>query len=284
MMNPARGTALVTGCSSGFGLRTAVSLALTGFRVVATMRDLSRRNELDVAADSAGIVLDIRQMDVTDSAAASDLIAGTGAIDVLVNNAGTVLAGIAEDISADELRGQLESNFLGAVNLANLVIPGMRERRAGRIINISSILGRFGSPGLAAYSASKWALEGWSESLRYDLLPYGVFVCLVEPGLFPTNIAGRNRHTVKHADDTTGPYAEAYRRMARRAKIQMERSRSDSRHVADAVCRLALMSRPPLRTPVGIDAKLALRVLPLVPQSLLECLRLYLLRRRRAGG
>ena len=160
--------ALVTGASSGFGLLTSIELAKAGFRVVATMRDLGRREHLDKAAAAGGLTpkLDIRELDVTRFDTIQPFVDGVvrdyGRLDALINNAGFAVAGFAEDIRLDELRLQFETNFFGAVAMTKAVLPAMRRQRSGHIIQVSSISGLHGSVTVSSYSASKHALEGWS--------------------------------------------------------------------------------------------------------------------------
>jgi NAD(P)-dependent dehydrogenase (short-subunit alcohol dehydrogenase family) len=186
--------ALITGSSSGFGLLTSIELAKDGFRVVATMRDLSRRQRLDEAAAAAGVAaqLDIRALDVTNFDTLPAFVDGVlhdyGRVDILVNNAGFAVAGFAEDIKLEELRHQFETNFFGAVAMTKAVLPTMRRQRSGHIIMVSSIGGLLGAVTVSSYSASKHALEGWSESLRLELNALGIKVVLVEPGAFQTDI------------------------------------------------------------------------------------------------
>jgi len=186
--------ALVTGASSGFGLLTSIELAKSGFRVVATMRDLARRERLDHAISAAGIAtkIDIRALDVTNFDVIEPFVEGVvrdyGRLDVLVNNAGFAVAGFAEDIKLDELRLQFETNFFGAVAMTKAALPTMRRQHSGHIIQVSSIAGLLGSVTVSSYSASKHALEGWSESLRLEVNALGIKVVLVEPGAFLTDI------------------------------------------------------------------------------------------------
>src|SRR5215469_4246857 len=186
--------AVITGTSSGFGLLSGVELARHGFQVVATMRDLGRRDVLDRAAGEAGVTssIDVRRLDVTDFAAMPGFVEGLlrdyGRIDVLVNNAGFAVAGFIEDLNLDEIRLQFETNFFGAVALTKAVLPAMRAQHSGHIIMVSSISGRHGSPVISSYSASKHAMEGWSESLRLEVASLGIKVVLIEPGSYQTDI------------------------------------------------------------------------------------------------
>jgi NAD(P)-dependent dehydrogenase (short-subunit alcohol dehydrogenase family) len=203
--------AIVTGSSSGIGMLTAIELAKNGFKVVASMRDLERRARLDEAASTAQVTgqLDIRRLDVTDFNAipgfVQQVVGDYGRVDVLINNAGFAVAGFAEDMKVDEIRLQFETNFFGQVALTQAVLPTMRRQRAGHIIMVSSISGLHGALSISSYSASKFALEGWSESLRLEVNALGIKVVLVEPGSFQTDIWTRNVLIGQKSVDGTSP-------------------------------------------------------------------------------
>jgi NAD(P)-dependent dehydrogenase (short-subunit alcohol dehydrogenase family) len=167
------------------GLHAAVELARRGLSVVATMRDTARAGALRAAADAAGVVLDVRTLDVVDHPAAEALVqavaADHGRIDVLVNNAGRGCVGTAEQLPMDVIRDQLEVNYLAPVHLAKLVLPGMRERRHGRIVTVTSVGGAVGQPFADAYCGAKFAVEGFMQSLAPVVEPFGVRVSVVEP-------------------------------------------------------------------------------------------------------
>ncbi len=261
--------ALVTGASSGFGLLTSIELARRGFSVYASMRALARADRLRAAADQAGVAIEIVELDVAraDSVdrVASEVERAAGRIDVLVNNAGFGFGGAVEDLSMEELREQFETNFFGLVALTKAVLPGMRRRRRGHIINVSSIGGRIAVPGLSAYCASKFAVEGFSESLRHELLPFHVYVSLVEPGTFPTDIFERNRRIAARAHDPGSPWYDFTRRMEQKVDRRAGRSTADPRRVAHLIADIAGSARPRLRYLVGRDARaenVLARVLP----------------------
>ena len=162
---------LITGCSSGIGLRSAVTLARHRFRVFATMRDLDKRGALDAALAAAGATAELLQLNVTSEAsihAAIDAaMARAGRIDALVNNAGFGLGGFVEDMTVDDYRRQFETNFFELVAVTKAVLPHMRRRRSGRIVNLSSLNGRVGIGVQSAYTASKFAVEAFGESLAF---------------------------------------------------------------------------------------------------------------------
>ena len=201
---------LITGCSSGFGLLTAVRLAAQGHFVWATMRDLGKKQLLENELTKRSAQAFIRELDVTKPSSIKNVIEEIQKIhfhiDVVVNNAGYGIAGFFEDLSEEEIRSQMETNFFGVQNTCREVIPLMRQRRQGKIINISSIAGRVASPCLGAYNASKWALEGFSESLYYEMALFGISVTLVEPGYYPTSIFTKNAHYAKNLDNAQSPY------------------------------------------------------------------------------
>lgn len=278
-----RGTALVTGSSSGFGLRTCVALAARGFEVWASMRELERAEPLREALRVSGFGSErvhLVALDVTDSdaraALVDEILDHSGAVDVLVNNAGQMLTGAAEELDEEALRMQFETNFFGLVELTRALLPAMRERRWGRVINVSSIAGRNAIPAHGGYCASKFAVEGWSESLRYELLPFNVFVCLVEPGLFPTELFGRNRI------DGGGGSVYAKLRAALdedTQRLQKVLASADPDAVAQVIARIALDRRPRLRHPVGIDAWLGTLTLGPLTQAWWEARVVQLFRR-----
>ncbi|SDL33410.1 SDR family NAD(P)-dependent oxidoreductase [Microbacterium azadirachtae] len=176
---------LVTGTSSGMGTHAAVELARSGAQVIATMRDTARSARLQETADAAGVTLEVHALDVTDHAAAARVVdevtAAHGRIDVLVNNAGQGGVGTAEQLSMEQIRAQLEVNYLAPVHLAKLVLPGMRERGHGTILTVTSVGGVVGQPFADAYCGAKFAVEGFMQSLAAVAEPFGVHVRVIEP-------------------------------------------------------------------------------------------------------
>ncbi len=257
--------ALVTGTSSGFGLRASVDLALAGFRVVATMRNLEKRQPLVDAAMRAGVELDLVRLDVTDgesiAAAERHVAERYGRIDVLVNNAGYGLIGAVEDVSAQVFRAQLETNVVGLAEVTRAFLPRMRAQRSGRIINVSSMGGRTTFPIFAPYHASKYAVEGLTEAMQYELAPFGIHVVLIEPGAFATEF---DRGSMVRVTSPSSPY----RRILESLNSRMATFRflaQDPRWVSRAIVRAASAKRPRLRYPVGIDALFMIAMRPIVP-------------------
>jgi NAD(P)-dependent dehydrogenase (short-subunit alcohol dehydrogenase family) len=265
--------ALITGASSGFGLLTSIELAKAGFRVVATMRDLSRRDRLDQAATAAGVAgqLDIRTLDVTNFDALPGFVDAVvrdhGRLDVLINNAGFAVAGFAEDIKLEELRRQFETNFFGAVAMTKAVLPTMRRQHSGHIIMVSSIGGLLGSVSVSSYSASKHALEGWSESLRLEVNALGIKVVLVEPGAYLTDIWTRGAVMGEKATQETSPNIQRILRMRDRIQALPKR---DPIEVARLITSIAQDPNPKLRYLVGRDAKMQLAMKRILPWKRFE--------------
>jgi NAD(P)-dependent dehydrogenase (short-subunit alcohol dehydrogenase family) len=260
--------AVITGSSSGFGLLTSVELAKAGFRVVATMRDLARRDRLDQAASAAGVtaLLDIRALDVTNfdalPAFVDSVVRDHGRLDVLVNNAGFAVAGFAEDIKLEELRRQFDTNFFGSVAMTRAALPAMRRQHSGHIIQISSIAGLHGSVTVSSYSASKHALEGWSESLRMEVNSLGIKVVLIEPGAFQTDIWTRGAVMGENATKQTSKNIERSLRMRDRIQALPKR---DPIEVARLIASVAQDPNPKLRYLVGRDAKMQLAMKRILP-------------------
>jgi NAD(P)-dependent dehydrogenase (short-subunit alcohol dehydrogenase family) len=284
-----RKTVLITGASSGFGLLTTVTLARREWRVLATMRDLSRRDRLEAAARTAGVLdrIEFIALDVTDNAQIAALAtsitaridAGDEAVadslrlarlDAIINNAGFAMAGFAEDVSDAELRRQFDTNFFGAAAVTRAFLPLLRRQGSGHVVMISSISGRMGFPGVSSYSASKFALEGWAETLRLEMKPLGVQIVLVEPGSFETDIWTRNAIFATGAQDATSPNA------ARTARLMNSREanklKANPQVVADGIAAILDNPRPRLRHVFGRDAKLGLLLKGVLPSKVLEWL------------
>jgi len=262
--------AVVTGSSSGIGLATSTELARNGYQVVATMRDLARSGRLEEAAQKAGIRdrLELRRLDITETdslaAAVDDILRDHSRIDALVNNAGFSTGGFAEDMTLAELRHQMETNFFGNVAMTKAVLPAMRKQRSGHVIQVASVTGRVPVPMLSSYSASKFALEGWSEALRIELHSLGIRVVLVEPGAYDTDIWERNLVIGKQALDPSSPNKQRSQRFADFVKSRAS-ARRDAREVARLIVRIANDPNPRLRYLIGPDAKMQVLFRALAP-------------------
>jgi NAD(P)-dependent dehydrogenase (short-subunit alcohol dehydrogenase family) len=260
--------AVLTGASSGFGLLTSVELAKAGFRVIASMRDPGKRERLVQAAAAAQVSdrIDVRALDVTQVDAIPEFVDSVirdyGRIDVLVNNAGFAVGGFAEDIRLEELRLQFETNFFGAVAMTKAVLPVMRQQRSGHIIQVSSISGLQGAISVSSYSASKHALEGWSESLRLEVNSLGVKVVLVEPGAFDTGVWTSGAVMGQEAKKKTSPN---FQRSLRMREVIATIPKADPIAVARTIVAIARNPNPKLRYLVGRDAKMQLAMKRILP-------------------
>jgi NAD(P)-dependent dehydrogenase (short-subunit alcohol dehydrogenase family) len=260
--------AVLTGASSGFGLLTSVELAKAGFRVIASMRDPGKRERLAQAAAAAQVSdrIDVRALDVTQVDAIPEFVDSVirdyGRIDVLVNNAGFAVGGFAEDIRLEELRLQFETNFFGAVAMTKAVLPVMRQQRSGHIIQVSSISGLQGAISVSSYSASKHALEGWSESLRLEVNSLGIKVVLVEPGAFDTGVWTSGAVMGQEAKKKTSPN---FQRSLRMREVIATIPKADPIAVARTIVAIARNPSPKLRYLVGRDAKMQLAMKRILP-------------------
>ena len=251
--------AVITGCSSGFGLLAAVDMACAGFRVVATMRNLGKRDGLDKAAKDAGVTLDVRALDITKfdtlDAFVADVLHDHGRIDVLVNNAGFSVSGFAEDLTLAEIKLNFETNFFGHVAMTKAVLPVMRKQKSGHIIMVSSMAGLIAQPVVSTYCATKHALEGWSEAVRIETHSLGIRVVLVEPGAFATNIWEEN---VIMGERCTSPESPNIERSLRfRDFVRNNVAKADAREVSRLIVRVAQDPNPKLRYLIGKDAHAA---------------------------
>jgi NAD(P)-dependent dehydrogenase (short-subunit alcohol dehydrogenase family) len=197
------GLAVVTGSNSGIGLATAVALARAGHTVVAAMRNLDRGAEIRKIAEGEKLPIHLTRLDVDDDASVGDAFSGVvarhGPVDVLVNNAGVPGGGPVEETTIDEFRQVMETNFFGGLRCIKAVIPSMRERRKGTIVNITSIAGRLATAPMASYAASKWAFEALSEVLAQEVRAFNVRVAIVEPGVIATPIFSKAPPPPKHS-------------------------------------------------------------------------------------
>ena len=267
-----RKTAIVTGSSSGFGLLCVLELASKGFTVIATMRDTNKAKILLDLAKERKLETNIHviPLDVTSSDSIHEfkrILENYSQINVLVNNAGLAVGGFSEELSLEDYRRQFETNFFGVIAVTNAVLPYMRARKQGRIINMSSISGRFGFPGLSAYSASKHALEGYSESLRLELLPFGIEVTLIEPGSYQTNIWASVDQLQNNPDSPYTFYMENLLKEINNSKTDY----GDPRDVAKLTAKIATVpDTPDLRYPIGKSVKTNLFFKQTLPWKLLE--------------
>jgi NAD(P)-dependent dehydrogenase (short-subunit alcohol dehydrogenase family) len=251
-------TVLVTGASSGIGAAVAQLLASRGYTVLGTTRaanPVSPKNfqmfSLDVTSDASV------------QACVEQVLARAGRIDVLVNNAGYALSGAAEETSISEAKEQFETNFFGVVRMVNAVLPSMREARAGRVITIGSLAGLMALPFGAFYCSTKYALEGYSESLSYEMEPFGISVTLIEPGFIRTGI--------NHAARYPAAPLSAYDATRKRAIAALGKAVTDGiepEAVAKAVLNAVESPKPRLRYRVGADARWLPQLKKAIPFSM----------------
>jgi NAD(P)-dependent dehydrogenase (short-subunit alcohol dehydrogenase family) len=251
--------AVVTGSSSGIGLATSLALARNGYLTYATMRNLAKRDSIQSTAEKQHLSIRTVQLDVTDENsvknAIQSILSESGKIDLLVNNAGYGLTGALEDIRIDEIRALYETNLFGVIRVTQAVLPTMRKQGSGRIINISSGAGRIGYPGGSAYVSSKFALEGLSESMAYEIEQFGIRTVLVEPGFVRTNF-GENIVIAKKAQDPNSPYSQMMMQMKSSSyRRRMIENASDADLVASVVVEAATAKEPNLRYLAGKDVQ-----------------------------
>lgn len=268
-------TAVVTGTSSGFGLITSIELAKKGFTVIATMRNGSKNTDLILEARKYGVEskIIVHELDVTDEVSIqkfqSRITIDFGKVDVLINNAGYAGAGFVEEISMEEYRKQFDTNVFGVIAVTKAFLPMMRRQGQGCIINLSSISGKVAFPGLSPYIASKHAIEGWSESLRLEMQPYGVKVVLIEPGSYKTNIWSTGKQVAIESMQSHSHYQDYMKRIESYI-AQGEDSFGDPLEVAKIIAEVAGMKNPKMRYPIGRGVKASIVLKNLLPWMLWE--------------
>jgi NAD(P)-dependent dehydrogenase (short-subunit alcohol dehydrogenase family) len=249
--------AIVTGSSSGIGLDTSITLAQNGFLTYATMRNLDKGSIIETAAEKEKIPIRVVELDVTDDRSVSDaiqrIISEIGKIDVLVNNAGYGLVGAFEDLSMEEIKSQYETNVFGLMRVTQKVLPIMRKQESGIIVNVSSGAGIFGYPGGSAYVSTKFAVEGLTESISYELESFGIKVVLIEPGFIRTNFANA-MILAKKAQDPNSPYS-AMMQTIQSNSGEMAKNASPVDSVSSAILKAVTSTRPNLRYLVGKDVE-----------------------------
>jgi NAD(P)-dependent dehydrogenase (short-subunit alcohol dehydrogenase family) len=246
--------ALVTGSSSGIGYETALLLARNGFDTFATMRNMNKSKEITEVSKRENLPLRVMQLDVNDDRSVADAINNIlnekKSIEVVVNNAGYGLMGSVEDSSLDEIKAQFETNFFGAIRVIKEVIPIMRKQRAGTIVNVSSVAGRIGFPMGSAYVSSKFALEGLSESMSYELKQFGIKIVLIEPGVINTNFA---LVTPKKALEANSSYSQLMNKLEENLFSTIANG-TPPKDVANVILHSITKESPEHRYLVGNDA------------------------------
>lgn len=268
--------AIITGASSGFGLLTTLELAKKDYFVIATIRNLEKQIDLISQATKLDLQQNIKvqQLDVTDQGSIHNFqlfLNEINRIDILINNAGYANGGFIEEIPVEDYRKQFETNLFGAISITQLVLPYMRKQKSGKIINISSISGQVGFPGLSPYVSSKYALEGWSESLRLEVKPFGIDVALLEPGSYNTNIWEVGKQLAENQSDTTSPYKEYMDKIQKHINNGND-TLGNPMDVANKIVEIAEARRTTLRYPIGKGVKFMLFAKKVLPWRLWEFL------------
>lgn len=255
-------TVLVTGGTDGLGRATALLLASKGYRVFAAGRSSQKRAALEELAKKRNVGLETLELDVTSDESTDRAIAEitkrAGTVDVLVNNAGVAVAAAMEEITMEDLRKQFETNVFSMVRMSQRVLPGMRDRGRGRIINMSSIAGRTSNPLMGPYSGSKHAVEAISDAMRMELVRFGIHVVMLEPGFIPTNIGqasaeASSRYTSNAA---ASPYAHVYLGFLKLWRKIMANAKSTPEDCAEAILRAVQLPSPRARYLVTREAKI----------------------------
>lgn len=259
---------LITGTSSGIGLVSAVELARRGWTTFASMRDPARADRLRQAAEQAGVSqrVHLEALDVTDPASIAAavprvLAAAGGTLDAVVHNAGVAAAGAFEDLPEDQLRRVMETNFFGVLALTRALLPIFRAQRRGRIVIVSSNSAFAGEPANSIYVASKWAIEGWAESLAFEVERFGIEVVLVEPGPYRTEIWDSSPRILPEGS----PYTPWLRQLEKAIDSKVMASARDPQEVATTIAAALEAARPKVRYPVSPQAHIGLFMRGKVP-------------------
>jgi NAD(P)-dependent dehydrogenase (short-subunit alcohol dehydrogenase family) len=243
---------LITGAGRGMGTDIAKASLAAGYKTVATGRNIEKVTEAVGTSDNLLVV----KLDVTDPTDARAAVKATvekfGRIDVLVNNAGNFYAGFFEEITPENFRAQIETNLFGPVNVTRAVLPLMRKQRSGLIVTISSTGGIVGQAFVSAYSASKFGVEGWMESLAPEVEPFGIRTMLVEPGFFRTELLSED--STNYPEPSIDDYAEKTRETVTAWKGMNGQQTGDPAKLADALMQLIAKGNLPFRWPAGADA------------------------------
>lgn len=245
--------AIVTGSSSGIGFETALALAREGYYTYATMRNTKKGDMILDIAKKENLQIRVVELDVnnenTIKKAVEVILGEKKRIDVLVNNAGYFLVGCLEDLTISDLKDQFETNFFGVVRTIQAVLPTMRSQKSGTIVNVSSVAGRIGFPVTPGYISSKFALEGLSESMRYELFPFGIKTIIIEPGVIKTNLFA----TLKKVTKSDSVYKDITDKVMK-GLLMMSEMGTPPQEVANTIIKAISSDNPLPRYPVGNDA------------------------------
>ena len=253
--------AIVTGSSSGIGFETSVILARNGFHTYAAVRSLDKSKPLIDMSKKDGLSIQVVELDVSNDKSVKDAInkvlSENKRIDVVVNNAGYALAGSFEDLSMDEIKSQFETNFFGVIRVIQAILPTMRNQRNGRIVNVSSMGGRIAIPLDSAYHGTKFALEGVSESLQYEVEQFGIKIIIIEPGAIKSNFFN-NLKMASKAQRLDSPYTQMMQKLNAGFSFMLENAPHPV-EVAKVILAAVTSEDPQLRYTVGDDAAMILQ-------------------------
>ncbi|RAP31254.1 short-chain dehydrogenase [Candidatus Marinamargulisbacteria bacterium SCGC AG-343-D04] len=259
---------LITGCSSGFGMLTALELAAT-CHVIATVRNKEKERDLFNHCSHQQLNIDIQYCDVTDPESiqkvAEHIETSYKRLDVLINNAGYGLGGYFEDLEDSEIRDLFNTNVFGLQRVTKAVLPLLRQSKSAKIINLSSIAGLTASPCISAYNASKWAVEGFSEALLFELLPFNIDVVLVEPGQFNTKIFSSNLRFAKGMKNPQSPYYSYSQKAMKKLNGMIQKGLADPKKVTQLIVKVVFKKKPKTRYLIGWDAYVRLYLRRLLP-------------------
>ncbi len=269
---------LITGCSSGFGMISSARLSSLGYTVYASMRDISKNNDLKVELDRRDTNCHMIELDVRDDTSIQKTINtiadNEGQLDILINNAGYGIGGFFEDLSEEEIRDQFETNFFGVQKVTRIALPLMRKTAmksekifSTKIINVSSAQGRSALPGLGAYGSSKFALEGFSEGLYFELHPFGIEVVLLEPGTYSTKAIDDNSKEAKAGSNLQSPYVEFTNRLKDLHSKILDKRRGvgDPEDIAIIIEKIIKRKKNKLRYLAGAQAKIRVGLRSILP-------------------
>jgi short-subunit dehydrogenase len=260
-MQQEKKVAIITGSSSGIGFETSVLLARNGFHTYAAVRSLDKSQSLMDMSKKDGLSIQVIELDVSNDKSVKDAInkvlSENKRIDVVVNNAGYVLAGSFEEMSMDEIKSQFETNFFGAIRVIQGVLPTMRNQRNGRIVNLSSMGGRIAIPLDSAYHGTKFALEGLSESLQYEVEQFGIKIIIIEPGAIKSNFFN-NLKMASKAQRPDSPYTQMMQKLNAGFSFILENA-AHPVEVAKVILAAVTSEDPQLRYTVGDDAAMILQ-------------------------
>ena len=260
-MQQEKKVAIITGSSSGIGFETSLILARNGFHTYAAVRNLDKSQPLIDIAKKDGLSIQAIELDVSNDKSVKDAInkvlSENKRIDVVVNNAGYALAGSFEDLSMDEIKSQFETNFFGAIRVIQAILPSMRNQRNGRIVNLSSMGGRMAIPLDSAYHGTKFALEGLSESLQYEVEQFGIKIIIIEPGAIKSNFFN-NLKMASKAQRPDSPYTQMMQKLNAGFSFILENA-AHPVEVAKVILAAVTSEDPQLRYTVGDDAAMILQ-------------------------